>query len=477
MSRLKGLCLIMLVVAGLVLPSSSVRATVDVTTGFASERRTTLISLFHEDVSPMPVLVAELAQNVDAIDNVFHELRSAGRLLPTYPVLVIEISDDAFQRVLSGPKADGYALLSLASDYRLDWDPHDVLSAEAIVLGPVYRIELSLWPVTVNELLTLVHLLPELSASVPQRTLLATDIRRYSDKFASEIALINQGWSTSDLLWSPDGNFLLLAHWHNQRYSYQVLNLSTAERMTLDQLDYYILPPTFSPDSRHVVYSSQTELRIVDIRAQSTARFSLGEILQGDQQSVTRVQFAANKTGDMLFFSLFGWGMPTPATFLWRSAVPGQVETVRGLGFTEKPNLPGETWSDFRQRWHAVLNRRPTFAAELKGEVAPSEDVELAAQKERLRATYGAFFSRVVNHPQNSHLAILVEHENRLEARVLSLPSLVELDMRLLAVGVPPTAPSYSYRTAMPARLPLLVGAAMVLMLLLVGGIAKFLRA
>jgi len=49
--------------------------------------------------------------------------------------------------------------------------------------------------------------------------------------------------------------------------------------------------------------------------------------------------------------------------------------------------------------------------------------------------------------------------------------------MRLLAVAVPPTAPSYSYRTAMPARLPLLVGAAMVLMLLLVGGIAKFLRA
>lgn len=125
------------ILAGLLLPCSTANATVEVTTGFVSERKTAFISLHHEDVSPFPVLAAELAQSVNALDNAFHRLQHTGQLLPAYPSLVIEISDDAYQRLLpAGPKADGYALLSLENDYRLDLDPHDIATADALALGP-----------------------------------------------------------------------------------------------------------------------------------------------------------------------------------------------------------------------------------------------------------------------------------------------------------------------------------------------------
>jgi len=139
MFRLKRFCLIMIIFTGLMLPSPSARATVEVTTGFVSERKTTFISLHHEDASPFPVLVAELAQNVDALNNVFHRLQNAGQLLPSHPKLAIDISDDAYQRLLPEPIAAGVAVLSLENGYRLDLDPHDVLSADTIALGPVCR--------------------------------------------------------------------------------------------------------------------------------------------------------------------------------------------------------------------------------------------------------------------------------------------------------------------------------------------------
>jgi len=74
MFRLIKVFFIISIFAELMLPSHSARAAVEVTTGFVSERKTTFISLHHEDVSPFPVLVAELAQNVDALDNLFHRL-------------------------------------------------------------------------------------------------------------------------------------------------------------------------------------------------------------------------------------------------------------------------------------------------------------------------------------------------------------------------------------------------------------------
>jgi len=185
----------MIIFAGLMLPVHPATATVDVTTGFVSERKTTFISLHHEDVLPMPVLVDGLAQNVDALDNLFHRLQNAGQLLPSHPKLAIEISDDAYQRVLSGPRVDGYAVLSLEKDYRLDLDPHDILSPDTIGLGPVYRMELSLWPVSVNELFVLTFLLPRLNAENPRMELLAADIRQYWDKFDDEIAHTSKDWS------------------------------------------------------------------------------------------------------------------------------------------------------------------------------------------------------------------------------------------------------------------------------------------
>ena len=99
MPHSKRVCLIILILAGLLLPGPSamaVRATC-VNTGFISERKTTFISLYRDGVaSPMPLLVSELAQNVDALDNIFHRLQNTGRLLPGYPVLAVEISDDAY---------------------------------------------------------------------------------------------------------------------------------------------------------------------------------------------------------------------------------------------------------------------------------------------------------------------------------------------------------------------------------------------
>ncbi|MCL5982259.1 MAG: hypothetical protein M1571_07100 [Firmicutes bacterium] len=438
MFRLKRVCLIFIIFAGLLLPSHPAAATVDVTTGFVSERKTTFISLYHEDASPMPVLVAGLAENVDALDNLFHRLQNAGRLLSSHPVLAIDISDDAYQRVLSGARADGYAVLSLEKDYRLDLDPHDILSPDTIGLGPVYRMELALWPVSVNELLTLVLLLPELSAGNPRMELLAADIRQYRDKFDDEIASTSWDWSNSGLLWSPDGNLLLRANWHNRGLSYQVFNVAADERMSLERLEHYILPPTFTPDSRFIVYSSQTELRIVDVKERRTTGFSLREMIPGAYQFIGHVEFAVNKTGDTLFFHPWGWGMPLPSpNFLWRSANREQLEKISGLGVMEKPDLPGEAWSDLMHRRHASIVKTPAELAELKEELTAPINVELAATHERLISKYGEVYGETINYPRNDHLAVLIGGEDRLEARVLSLPSLKEIDTHLFTL-VPP---------------------------------------
>ena len=429
MFLLKRFCLIILILTGLMLPGHPARATVDVTTGFVSERKTTFISLHHEDVSPFAILVAELPQNVNALDNVFHRLQSAGQLLSSHPKLAIDISDDAYQRVLSTePKVDGFAVLSLENGYRLDLDPHDILSADTIALGPVYRVELALWPVSYNELLTLVLLLPRLNAENPRMELLAADIRQYRDKFDDEItqqSIMVMG-SYTDLLWSPDGNLLLLAHWSDRGLSYQVFNFAANELMSLDRLEHYILPPTFTPDSRYIIYSSQTELRIVDVKKRRTTGFSLREMVPGDYQNISIAQFAANKTGDTLVFSFFGWGMTSPPAFLWRSADPGQLEKISGLEFMEKPELPGETWSDFLRRSHASVVKTPAEFAELKGKMATPVNVELTAEEAKLQARYGAIYSETINYPRNDYLAVLIEDGNRLKARVFSLPSLEE---------------------------------------------------
>jgi WD40 repeat protein len=172
----------------------------------------------------------------------------------------------------------------------------------------------------------------------------AADIRQYKDKFYfDEIKYTAREWSKSDLLWSPDGNLLLMAHWYNRRLNYELFDVADNERIDLDQLEHYLLTPTFSPDSRFVVYSSPAELKIVDIKSLRTESFSLRELIPDDYRKISRVQFAANKTGDILFFSLFGRGMLSPSAFLWRSADPGQLEIISGLEFMEKPDLPGET--------------------------------------------------------------------------------------------------------------------------------------
>jgi hypothetical protein len=54
-------------------------------------KKTTFISLYRDGVaSPLSLLVSELAQNVDALDNIFHRLQNTGRLLPGHPLLVID---------------------------------------------------------------------------------------------------------------------------------------------------------------------------------------------------------------------------------------------------------------------------------------------------------------------------------------------------------------------------------------------------
>ena len=471
MFLLKRFCLIILILTGLMLPGHPARATVDVTTGFVSERKTTFISLHHEDVSPFAILVAELAQNVNALDNVFHRLQSAGQLLSSHPKLAIDISDDAYQRVLStGPKVDGFAVLSLENGYRLDLDPHDILSADTIGLGPVYRIELALWPISVNELFTLVLLLPELSADNPRMELLAADIRRYRDKHDAEIERIAGEWSSTDMLWSPDGNLLLLAHGHNREVYYQVFNFAANERMSLERLEHYILPPTFTPDSRFIVYSSQAELRIVDLKERRTAGFSLQEMIPGDYQNISSAQFAVNKTGDIIFLDPRGWGMPLPSPkFIWRSANPEQLEKISGLDVMEKPDLPGETWSDFLHRRQPSIVKTPAEFAELKSKMAPPANVDLTAEEEKLQAMYGTFYSTALNYPQNNRLAILLEGVASLEARVLSLPSLGEIDKHLFALVPEP-------QTQIPGRIAgilLFNIVVMVLILLITAGIAK----
>jgi hypothetical protein len=457
------------------LQSHPANATVDVTTGFVSERITTFISLYHEDASPMPVLVAELAQNVNALDNVFHRLLNDDRLLPSHPVLAIEISDDAYQGILSGPRADGYAVLSLENDYHLDLDPQDIFSADKTAIGPAYRIELALWPVSYNELLTLVLLLPRLNAENSSMELLPTDIRQYRDKFAEEIAQqsIFMMGSYTDLLWSPDGNLLLSANWSDRRLNYQVFNFAANEVMSLDRLEHYILPPTFSPDSRFIVYSSQTELRIVDVKRRRTTGFSLREWLPDDYQLISNVAFAVNKTGDTIFFSPRGWSMPLPSpTFLWRSANPEQLEKVSGLEVMEKPDLPGETWSAFLHRPHG--SRAFAEPAELKEEKAYSTRVDLAAIREKLQARYGAVYGETINHPRNDYLAVLTEGGNRLRARVFSLPSLEERSIYAFAflpepkTEIPGTIAGMSLFNAAVIAVIILTAAGMTMLILFV---------
>jgi|GEM_PF-752751 len=481
MFRLIKVFFIISIFAELMLPSHSARATVEVTTGFVSERKTTFISLHHEDVSPFPVLVAELAQNVDALDNLFHRLLNAGQLLSSYPILAIEISDDVYQGVLStGPRVDGFAVLSLENNYRLDLDPHDVLSADTIGLGPVYRVELTLWPISVNELLTLVLLLPELSADNPRIELLAADIRQYRDKFDDKIRDAAKVWSHSDLLWSLDGNLLLWAGWDNRGLNYHVFNFIANERMSLDRLEHYILPPTFSPDSRFIVYASQIELKIVDVVRQKTQSFSLQDKMPYSYQGIDWITVAFNETADSLFLSIGGW-KEIPIGLLWRGPVPGLAELKnmtewheeyftefgRSAGFGVP--APG-IWSDFFHRRHSSVVKTPFELSELKEKMTVSTNVELAVKREKLQVKYGAVYSEKINYPRNDHLAVLIEAGDRLEARVLSLPSLKEIDKFMFTL-LPPKPQHHIPGTI--AGISLFNIIVMMLILLIATGITK----
>jgi hypothetical protein len=350
--------------------------------------------------------------------------------------------------------------LSLENDYRLDLYPLSPSPADNIItLGPVYRIQLSLRLVSINELFTLVFLLPELSAGQPRIELLAEDIRQYRDKFDDEIAHAAREWSNGDLLWSPDGNFLLLAHWYNRRLSYHVFNFVANEQMSLERLEHYILPPTFSPDSRFIFYASQTELKIVDVVGQKTQSLSLQEKMPYDYQAVNWLDYAVNETEGSLFFTFGGWAMNPPGGLLWRGPAPVPAEFknmtewhegyLAEFGKSAGTGVPAPgNWSDFRRSaFPSVINTLSEFA-ELERKIAAAKNVRLTAEDKELLGRFGAFYSKAVNYPQNSRLAILDEVDGwaGLEARVLSMPSLEEIDIRSFALVPEP-------KTEIPGRI------------------------
>ncbi|MBS4055072.1 MAG: hypothetical protein KGZ64_09960 [Thermaerobacter sp.] len=438
-AKVKVFGLIMLLLTSILLPSYRASATVSVITGFVSERKTTFITLDHEDASPMARLISDLSQNVDAIDNVFARLHNGGRLQSTHATLVITISDDAYQGLLAQPMQGGFAVLSLQNSYRLDFDPQGIAADLGLVgsvnLGPVYLVEVALWPITVKDLLAMVFLLPELSQENPRLELTAASIRELRERgMRFEIERLAGEWSSNDLVWSPDGRLLLTGAWHNRRLSYILYNFTTNRRTLLDPLHLSIMPPTFSPDSRYVVSASNHELRIMDVRRQQTWRLPFVDIIPEQFELISVARFAVNNRGDALFFSLFGYGMEEPLALVWRSREPSTLERITGLEFMAKPQLPGETWSDFVARRHpAIVKTVQEFAAVAK-ELAAGREATLTPLEQQLRDRYGAFYAAVDNHPKDSHLALLASDEARLLARVLALPSLKEIDVSAFAL-------------------------------------------
>jgi len=430
-AKLKVLGPILLLLVGILLPGYRASATVEVVTGFVSERKTTFITLNHEDASPMARLVSDLSQNVDAIDNVFTRLQHRGVLQSAHSTLVIAISDDAYQGLLPESVSDGFAVLSLKDNYRLDLDPQGVAADLGLVgsvnLGPVYLVEVALWPITVDELLALVFRLPELSSENPRLELSASDIRQHRSRF--EIERLTEEWSSNDLLWSPDGRMLLVGAWHNRRLSYRLYDFVAKRRTLLEPIHLSIMPPTFSPDSHYVVSVSNHELRITDIRRQHTWRVSFAEMIPEQLALISTASFAVNNRGDTLFFSLFGYGMESELTLVWRSQEPRKLERVTGLGHMEKPQLPGEdVWSDFVARRHpsAIWNVREFTS--VARELAVDKEAALTPLQQQLKDRYGAFYAEVENLTKD-RLALLADDEGRLTARVLALPSLEEIDV------------------------------------------------
>jgi len=492
MFRLMRFCLIILIIAGFILTSHSAKAarTLPVSTGFVSERKTTFITLYRDGIaSPMPLLVSELAQNVDALDNAFHQMQNAGRLLSNYPVLVVEITDDAYTGFLpSGPKADGYAVLSLENEYRLDLYPLHTTPKDIIDLGPVYRIQVVFRQVSINELFALAFLLPELNTENPRKELLAADIRHYRDKFDDDIANESLGWTQKDVLWSPDGNLLLFAHWYNRRLSYFVLNFATNERILLDSLDHYIMPPTFSTDSRFIFYASQTELKIFDVVKQYTQSLSLRDKIPYDYQAINFIDYAVNEAENSLFFIFGGWVLSAPPALLWRGPAPGlaeiknitdwHMEYEAEFGSSAGTGVPVTGyWSNFtRGSFPSTFNTVAEFA-ELERKMTASKNDQLTIEDEQLMAIYGAICSKAVNYPQNNRLAILVDEgkvghgiRSMLHMRVLSVPSLEEIYTHRFAVVPEP-------KSEIPgtiAGIPLFNVIIAVLVLLMAVGMTKF---
>lgn len=435
----KSLGIVLLLLICMLVPSYRASATVSVVTGFVSERKTTIITLDHEDASPMSRLVSYLSQNVDAIDNVFNRLHYRGVLKTEHSTLVIATSGDAYQGLLPAQAPLGHAVLSLQDNYRLDLDPHDIAEDLGLVgsinLGPVYLVEVLLWPVTINDLLAMVFLLPELSSENPRLELTAAEIREHRDRGKRfEIERLAEEWSSNDLQWSPDGSLLLAGAWHNRRLSYMLYNFTTNRRTLLDPVHLSIMPPTFSPDSRYVVSASNHELRIMDVRRQQTWRLPFVDIIPEQFELISVAQFAVNNRGDALFFSLFGFDMEGPLALVWRSREPSTLERITGLEFMAKPQLPGETWSSFVARRHpAIVKTVQEFAAVAK-ELAADREATLTPLEQQLRDRYGAFYAAVDNHPKDSHLALLASDEGRFLARVLALPSLEEIDVSAFAL-------------------------------------------
>ena len=433
----RTLMLVFLTLCVALLPNGLAEAEVGSPILVVSVQQTTFISLQCREASPVEWIAVAMTENVDALDIIFRGLRAEERLLPSHPRLVISIAEYTGKVLPTRLSPEVSATLSLRDNYSGNAASHEGNATGAIDLGPVYLIELAAEFVDVNELFALVLSLPELSAAKPRLTLQSAEIRQRRNEFESVIAQkAETEWHVNDLLWSPDGTRLILAVWNNRLLNYQVINVAAQTRTILTERSLpflYKMPPTFSRDSRFVVYAVRGELVILDVESQRVVSLPYREMLADERRDDPRVHFAVNDRGDALLFSLYGYGMDSPLNLVWRSREPMRLDKLSGLGFMEKPEGTGEEWGDFVTRRHPSLITTPSEFTALARDVATDKQVTLTPITQRLRDRYGNFHLLAVNHPRDTHLALVVGNGAHLKPRLLSLPTLAEVDWQAFA--------------------------------------------
>lgn len=410
---------------GLVIPNLRASATVGVVSGFVSERQSVYITFVHEDAFPFPILISQFWQNIDALDYVFNQLHQEGKLNKKYPTLSI-VANQFSQ--LEHPRWHSPTVLSMEENCFVDWDGHNIRTNEVIELGSCYKIFVTTHPISYENLLTLILLLPRLTPENPRIEIETLEaFKQYKQEVALEKERFRNITFERDISWSPCGQFFLQGTWRNQKLHYQIINFETREKINLDALEYYLVPPAWSFNSRFVVYGSQEKIKIFDLANNQKTVIDLRQLHSKElkpeyYKNIDRITFSVTPAEDKILFDLSGWKFDFDGvTYIWDSQTELFEEQILDLPWRRV----FEDWIEIPVEVKRVtLDQFETMTKE-----EPDEELKkLEPYRSRILEKHESFYGGEIS-PLKNKIALITSEDDLLKVKMVEIDNFKEINI------------------------------------------------